>query len=422
MAEQNNPGVEQATGAAVASVDFFVQFSPVFSQIADDAEKAKVSSSKIAELFARFLGFDTGQLEPIKAKDAEPLKMESIAATEERAFDLAKLALILPLLLDPTARNYLANFIQGLVGAETLDKITFALKAVGAVLAGVFAVKLFKQISDTISTFVRLSQVVGTLFGLTQENNDLEIEDATKKERDKWEKRKEKFEKNKSANRAKRLKKLEKARKFRKVLKALGKVGKFTGIGFIVGAAAEAFVDSIFDYFSKEQADTTDAKFPDTEDEEVDKATEDEGDDFMSIGAMILKKFISNLTFGVVSEETLDKAFKYIGKFFGVENKSNTTSAATVESKPTPTATPSTPAPSTGSSGSQAAPATQPTPAPSTTGQTMATTSEQVAGAKKDLSTGSTVVNNVDNSVVVVNNQSQPKDYGSTAYSVSVGT
>lgn len=467
MAEVKTEDVRQATAAMGESIGVFASVNPLFERISSDAARAADQGEEVAALIFKILDLKSSapNLEPVR-REAEPIRMNDISGTKERAFDLAKLGLIIPLLLNNEARGYLASFIQGLIGAETFDKITTALKTIGAVLVGVFAVKLFKQISDTITTFVRLSQVVGVLFGLTQESNELEVEDARKKERESWEKRKEKFEKNKSEHRNKRLKRLENARKLKTVLKTIGKLGKFTGIGFIVGAAAEAIVTSTFDYVTG--SDETDPSFPEKEDEEVVKLEEPE-DKSTSIGATILKNFISNLTFGLVSAETVDKWLSRAISFFGggkkEENKQATpVSSGSSSSAPPPPTAEASPVPAAGASpvpaaGASLAPATveskpkavesaapgassgpspssappstgavatppsaAPVPAaPSTSGTALATTSENVIGAKKDLAKGSTIVNNVDNSTVIVNNDTMPRDYGSTNYSATVG-
>jgi hypothetical protein len=444
MVEENKQAVEQATAAAVESIGIFTQTNKLLNEIAIDAARASNTSTKVADLFAAFLDIDSAPLlEPVKEPVAEPIQKISITSIKDNAFDIAKLALIIPFLIDKTSREYIASFIKGLVGAETLDKITTTLKIVAGVLVGVFAVKLFKQVSDTITTFVKLSQLVGTLFGLTQQNNDMDVEDARKTEREKWENKKKKYEKNTSEHRKRRLDKLEKAKKLRKVLKALGTAGKFTGIGFIVGAASNAFVDGIFDYFVNDEQKAVDPVFPSTEDEKDQEfpSVEEAPDSF---GVNILKKFISNLTLGVISEERLDRIFKTIGsvgKLLG--NKVKTSTGTTNETTPSgtapltkPTVTDSQPtvqpitsnqpveqASSARSNADNTDPRIVSTPisTPATSGAVLNESSAIVIGAKKDSTSSSIVINTIDNSVLIATQNSQPKDYGSHSYSVSVG-
>lgn len=430
MADLDTPGMKEVTDAAVNSVGFFIQISPVIKDAAD-------KSSRVAGLFAEFLGSNIGSaLEPIKSvPEATPIKMESISSTKERAFDIAKLAVIIPLLLNEESRKYLASFAQGLLGTETLEGITTALKAIGIVLAGVFAVKVFQQVSDTINTLIRLSEVIGVLFNLTQESNEAEVDEARKKERESWEKRKEKYEQNKSKKRAERLERLEKLKKLKKVIKGLSFLMKGTLVAAAAGIAMDAAASTIIDYATREEP--APARFPESEDEPVQEEKGAVLEEPESLGDILVRNIFDAIPGGSL----LYSLFK--GKKDD-KKKADATPAAkepvTNAPAPAPASAPAAKAetraaPISGVSTEQAQQArtsfgqtdprivrpSEPVSPIVSKGEDLATTSEAVNGEKKGLMQNNIVNNVIDNRTLVATSQPSMVEQGPMQHSLSVG-
>jgi len=202
--------VADASQSMFTGMGFFVQFQPYAKSLEQETAELEKSAVNLSNILTKYLEFD----EPVKLlPEPEAVKESTIqdtaARVKSRAFDLAKLGLIIPLLFNKDAREYMASFLSSLTGVST-DGLKTALAAVGIVLASVFTYKLFKQVSDTFTAFRQLSTATATLFNLTSDASgglDAEKEkvdkDKKKLEKENEKKAKEKKELDKKKENAK---------------------------------------------------------------------------------------------------------------------------------------------------------------------------------------------------------------------------
>jgi len=191
--KQKQDAINEASSAMFGSVGFFLNIKSEVNNIEEGSLELKQSASELSDLLLNYLSEE----EPPPPPDAIPeSRMPEIAAkAKKQAFDLAKLGLILPFLINKESREYLASFISGLIGQETLGVIKNTLIGITAVLTGVFAYKLFKQIGTTLEAVKELSRVTSILFGITDAANDDLVDEKGKLDKDKKEVEKEKKKK-----------------------------------------------------------------------------------------------------------------------------------------------------------------------------------------------------------------------------------
>ncbi len=185
-----------ASQAMLGSLGFFVRESlPISKESADLALNAAGSADKLNNTLMAFLELSEESPQAVKVDPREELD-KAVIKIKKRAFDLATLGFIIPLLLNKEAREYLSNFAGGLIGIENVEKFKLGLIAVTGVLTGVFTFKLIKQVGDSIEAAKRLSQVVGTLFGITEAatSDTLDKEAELDKEKKKVEEERKKRE------------------------------------------------------------------------------------------------------------------------------------------------------------------------------------------------------------------------------------
>lgn len=227
--QQKEEAIQQASSAMFSSVGFFLNIKSEVKSVEEGSLELKQSANNLADLLVNYLDMEV----PPPVPDAVPEdRMPEIAErAKKQAFDLAKLGLILPFLINKESREYLAGFLSGLIGEEALGTIKNTLIGITAVLTGVFAYKLFKQIGTTFEALKELSRVTSVLFGISSAaNDDLEVEkeklDKDKKEVDKEKKKKAKEdkvieEKKKNAKSAR-----DDLKKEKQALKGKGKLSK----------------------------------------------------------------------------------------------------------------------------------------------------------------------------------------------------
>jgi hypothetical protein len=185
-----------ASQAMLGSLGFFVREAlPISKQSSDLALSTSIAASNLNNALLAYLElFEEAPLS-VKTDPREELD-KAVVKIKKRAFDLAALGFVIPLLLNKDAREYLSSFAGGLIGVENVEKFKLGLIAVTGVVTGVFTFKLIKQVGDSIEAVKRLSQVVGTLFGITEaateETLDKEAElDKQKKDIEAEKKKKE---------------------------------------------------------------------------------------------------------------------------------------------------------------------------------------------------------------------------------------
>jgi len=317
MAEENVTSANKIADATLQSVSFFILTNDVFKQIKTESDQASDKATNIVTLFKQFVGDTPGdKLEKItqeaklKQEQAVAVTKESISATKNNNIDIAKLALILPLLLNDEARKYLASFLQGLIGIESLEKIQTTLKLVGVVLATVFAVKVFKQVAETFNKFLRLTRLVGALFLLSEATGDL-----GEKEKRKADRRREAEKKRREKSSKNRRKKIERIRKLKKIKDVLSK-GLIVGgpVAILGGLLLSITSDTLLNFILGEEEKDADAddKFDkelDDDDERTDvPEISDELDQKSLTDALIesaRKAILEQLTLGLITEDSL---------------------------------------------------------------------------------------------------------------------
>lgn len=193
--------IDGARRSMFTGMGFFVQFQPYAKDLQQEAAELEKSAIQLGNILTKYLELDEPlKLLPVPEAVKEETIQDTAARVKSRAFDLAKLGLIIPLLLNKDAREYMASFLSGLTGIST-DAFKNALIGIGVVLAGVFTYKLFKQVSDTFTAFKQLSDATATLFNLTSDAaGELDAEkEKVDKDKKKIEKEKEKKAKEKKA-------------------------------------------------------------------------------------------------------------------------------------------------------------------------------------------------------------------------------
>lgn len=267
--------VAQASRAALDSLGFFASIHSSTESSSDSTARIYLSSERLVKLVSQLFEFkeeENQQPSPYQKLD------EKTQLIKKRSFDIAKLGLVIPFLINAQAREYLLSFVKGLVGVENFDKFKIVVYGLLGVLAGVFAYKVFKQVGDTISALRQLATITGTLFGLTEAAADSVASDLEDVEKNKKEKELEKKEADRTKKETKTLKddlkkekkkypkgirgKLSKAIDFvfkigpkvgKGLLKALPVVGTIATIGFLL---YEVF-DEAVNFFSDEEKEET---------------------------------------------------------------------------------------------------------------------------------------------------------------------
>lgn len=407
---------EEITGAAVQGTGFFLAVSPALKTLLLSVQELNKTSTKVAELVSSY--FDV-KIPPARTPTAQVEEKESISSiagrTKERAFDLAKLALIIPLLLNKDAREYLASFLKGLFGTESMEGFNNALKMVGGVLVGVFAYKLFQQIADTFKAFKRLSQLVGTLFGLSEA-----AANSAAGEKEELEKKRQKDKERRRKSRQAKRKRLQRIKKLKGVVSKFKFAGPFGLIaGIIVGVGIGTMIDLVTN--NEEAAEEADEK---AEEEDQDPPEVSGDIDTSNLFEIIKNNAIENLTLGLISKETIDNTKKVLagdektiaqnkaaisgmssgGAEFG-ESPGGRGGGWEPDLAPKPKE--ATPSPSATKEESKSvekeAPVSAPEPSVPPAGETVMEKSEEVASEKKQRINSATnvTVNNIDNSILV---------------------
>lgn len=384
------------------------------------------------------------QPQPQAVREAAPSIAGSTSNMLGRGIDIALLGSLIALLVNKEAREYLASFLSGLLGKDLFKNILSALKLVGIALAGVFAVKVFKQVSDTIATFIRLSKLVGILFGLTNDQSEATIE-----EKEKMDKRKQKEKENRKTRNQNRKKRIERLKKLKGLSNFLKKGLAVTGVGLVAGIV----VGTILDYMINQSTEPDEPEDLDEESDDV-PAIKEESDEvnISEIGKLIVDNVISTVSLGLLDTGKIKGAWNALtgnkkeqeknrAAISGMSSSGTTDQdtsflSATNESKPSPAATSAgvATAPSIGVSAptetttvaSSTVEAIQPPveniQATPSTGSLMNTSSEQVAGEKKDAAMDQTVIiANVDNRKIIASSEEASTPSQTMTYSVSVG-
>lgn len=415
----------------IKSLGFFASVSGAFDELAEQltkqSERLAVLESKIGVL----LSVNTAALEVPDAVVQEREDISSITSrTTSRAFDLAGLGLIIPFLFNKESREYISSFANGLIGVDNVKMLNTALKTIGSILAGVFAYKVFKQVGDTIKTFKRLSQVISTLFALTDEGTESVVEERKKYE----EKKKREKEKRKKIreNRIKRAKRLQKLKNFTKAFKFGGPIG--LAIGAVVGVGVGTMIDLVSEADAKEQEKEEKALEEDTDVPQVAESI-----DTSNILEKIRDNIVSQFTLGLLSWGNIKEFFggntpeqeqknrKEISgadlgstaEFSGADFGGDSQEAVQAESVEKESVVPETPpAMPTESEGSQT---TMMESAPAS-GDVINNNSETVNNTKKINSSGSIItINNIDTSTVLSVKQPSMSSPGGVIPSSVVG-
>jgi hypothetical protein len=409
--------IDKASEAVVSEVSFFLAANPIFDKILDSVTIAAKSAQAIARL-------ESGLLQPTPAEPpkavqttntGDTLPPDRTDAMKSRGIDLAWLGMVLPMLINPEARGYLASFLSGLIGTENLEALNTGLKLVAGTLAAVFAVKVFQQVSDTINTFLRLSRLIGVLFNIISDADDGVVDEKKKQDQEKedYDKKKQKNKEARKGRRAERLKRIQQVKKARQTISTLKKALLVGGpIGIAVGIGSGILIDSLIDYATGDEEKAIEAEDKaDTGDEEPEVAGSEQSE-ASKFGDVLIKNLVDSFNFVQIAKDTV--AFVSSGwknLFSGKDNKkveaaSSTVSApsskppvASTESKPTITASPAAPSPTPAPPPAMSEP-TRPT----SDGPSLQQTSETVAAEKKDQAnvSGGVVINNVSNQTVVV--------------------
>lgn len=294
-----------SANAIFDSVGLFASVSDAFKDI---SIRLKSQSDRIVDIEKKLS--EVFEVPVVPDQPATRDSAESISTISDRmldrGFDLAKLALIIPLLLSEDARNYIASFISGLIGIDSLEKITFGLKALGAVLTGVFTYKLMSQVGDTVRSMLRLATLTATLFALTDETTDLNIEERRRRR----EKRLKDVERKKRSLERRR-QRIEKIKKAKTAISTGLKGLKFTGLLTLGAIAADVAIGSFITYYTDQELKdlekelssiNSDTDLPDAEKEfDSDRLIE-----------IVKNELISSLTFGLINENIINNTKKVI--------------------------------------------------------------------------------------------------------------
>ena len=446
-------------------------------------DKSAQDMGQVAVLAAKLFQITPSleQPKPQAVREAAPSIAGSTSNMLGRGIDIALLGSLIALLVNKEAREYLASFLSGLLGID-FNNILTALKLVGIALAGVFAVKVFKQVSDTIATFIRLSKLVGVLFGLTNDQSEATIE-----EKEKMDKRKQKEKENRKTRNQNRKKRIERLKKLKGLSNFLKKGLAVTGVGLVAGIV----VGTIMDYMINQSTEPDEPEDIDEESDDV-PAIKEESDEvnISEIGKLIVDNIISTVSFGLLDTGKIKGAWNALtgnkkeqeknrAAISGMSSSGTTEQdtaflSATNESKPSPAATStktskevsedkskstasiaattaggaptgtmavqssggsspagamttessseSTSTPLSSSTTESIQPPAENIQATPSTGSLMNASSEQVAGEKKDAAMDQTVViANVDNRKVIASSAEASPPSQTMTYSVSVG-
>lgn len=441
--------IDKASEAAVSEVSFFLAANPILDRILDSVTAAAKSAQAIARL-------ESGLLQPTPAEPpkavqttntGDTLPADRTNAMKSRGIDLAWLGLVLPLLINPEAREYLASFLGGLIGTENLEALNTGLKLLAGTLATVFAVKVFQQVSDTINTFLRLSRLVGILFNIVSDADDGVVDEKKKQDQEKedYDKKKQKNKEARKGRRAERLKRIQQVKKARQTISTLKKALLVGGpIGIAVGIGSGILIDSLIDYATGDEEKAIEAEDKaDTGDEEPEVAGSEQSE-ASKFGDVLIKNLVDSFNFVQIAKDTVAFVSSGWKNLFGGKDDKKTEAAsstastpsskppvATTESKPAITASaaatgskPSTTSSPTSSTSAPSSPSTiSESSRPTSDGSSLQQVSETVVAEKKDQSNsgGAVVINNVNNqTVVVAKEESKPEPQVITSSS-SVG-
>lgn len=281
-----NKALEGAKRSMFTGMGFFVQIQPHVKKMEDSTAELEQTVAMLGNVLTKYLDLEElPEPQAVPVVNRESTIQDTTAKVKKRAFDLAKLGLVIPFLLNKDSREYLSSFISGLTGIN-FDVIKNTLIAVGGVLTGIFAYRLFKQISDTITAVGQLSNLTATLFGITSTAvNEVGAE-------------KDNLDKEKEKRRNKRKAKIERTKKLRKAIKGASTLAKISLIGAAVGIIVDAAINSVLDYNDQEDAILD-------SDEEEGKAPDPE-----NVWTLITKNIIESLTFGLLSKDSLSNTLK----------------------------------------------------------------------------------------------------------------
>lgn len=401
------------------------------------------------------------EAKPVAAKLKRPslsLMREGSEKLASSSWSLAKLALLLPLLFNETTKKILSGFFEGVLKGIGLSEDSikiFKSIAAGAVMAfKVFlGYKVIKSVLDTFSAMKQLANATGILGLLVGEkgnevalreknvstsNTELEADNSRLKKKGGRLQRVVRSLKARTKLLTRSVKKLFNFKKLAigalKVIRTAARVIKtataWTGLGFLIGAAVDAGLSTLLDFYTKEE-DSEDTK------ESL----------FMTVGKSFADNFVQSLTFGALNLNDLKNMInsvidagiskKVIPEWIGKKLKFDTKS----EDKPMPAATgdkkagapaagapPKMPVPQ--AKGSAAASSPQPAAAASTSAaapassststmeqssaipaESIQTQSETNLSAKKEMSSSSLTVVNVDNSKNIVTKEDTKKSF-----------
>lgn len=411
--------IDQASEAVVSEVSFFLAANPILDKILDSVTAAAKSAQAIARLESGIL--QPTPAEPPKAVQTstteDTLRPDKTNAMKSRGIDLAWLGFALPLLINNEARTYLASFLGGLIGIDNLEAINTGLKVVTGVLAAVFAVKVFQQVADTITTFVRLSQLVGTLFSVVNSADDSIDEEKKKHDKDKedYDKKKEKNKQARKGKRAERLKRIKQVKKARQIIGTLKKALLIGGpIGIAVGIGSGILIDSLIDYATGDEEKAIEAEDKaDIGDDEPEVAVQEQSE-ASKFGDILIKNLVDSFNFVQIAKDVVSSVASGWKNLFGKKEDKTATAATTstggnITSKPATAAISESKASVTSSPAAQMsaaapAPVVPEAPKPTSDGSSLQQVSETVVAEKKDQanSGGAVVINNVSNQTVVV--------------------
>ena len=300
--DEKKVAIEKASAAVVSDVSFFLAANPILDSILDSVNKAAESVSKVAVLEQGIINpgpAQTPQQDAVAASKDE-LRPDTTNAMKKRGIDIASIALFIPLLINKDSREYLASFLGGLVGVENLEAINTGLKIATVALGAYLGIKVFKQVSDTINTFIRLSQLMGILFNTVSEADD-GLDDQKKqvdKDKEDYDKKKKDNKKKRSGKRAERLKCLKQVKKARQVIGTLKKALLVGGpIGIAVGIGSGILIDSLIDYATgDEEKAIEEEEKADTGDDEPEVATPEQSE-ASKFGDILIKNLVDSFNF-----------------------------------------------------------------------------------------------------------------------------
>lgn len=107
------------------------------------------------------------------------------AKTAGIGLDIAKLALLLPLLMSDKVKSLIGGFFEGFmkqlgVAQPIVDAVVFAAKNLGVIVAGYFGIKLFKSVLGVFESIKNLARVAGLVGAAASEQGDLNNLDRKK--------------------------------------------------------------------------------------------------------------------------------------------------------------------------------------------------------------------------------------------------